>query len=167
MITAVRRTEGARPGVQVLPRRRRTSLSLIQLRPEGFGAQHAQPAAQVTLPSLLMVSRDLTKVLNDCYPAEAETRDYLEQLGTLSVASAPIMTPAQPSSLRSDDCLSRRCEIVIVIIRLAVIRASRDRAPAVLFSAVADIDPPTGIPRNTPAITFAAPCPMKSRDASG
>jgi hypothetical protein len=35
-----------------------------------------------------MVSRDLTKVLNDCYPAEAETRDYLEQLGTLSAVPA-------------------------------------------------------------------------------
>jgi hypothetical protein len=40
------------------------------------------------LPSLLMVSRDLTKVLNDCYPAEAETWDYLERLGTLSAAPA-------------------------------------------------------------------------------
>ena len=36
-----------------------------------------------------------------------------------------------------------------------------------MFSAVADMDPPTGIPRNTPAITFATPCPMKSRDACG
>jgi hypothetical protein len=41
-----------------------------------------------SLPSLLMVSRDLTKVLNEVYPAEAETRDYLEQLGTLSTVPA-------------------------------------------------------------------------------
>ena len=43
----------------------------------------------------------------------------------------------------------------------------RDRAPAALFSEVADMDPPTGMPRKIPAITFAAPWPMKSRDASG
>ena len=41
-----------------------------------------------SLPSLLMVSRDLTKVLDDRYPAEAETRDYLERLGTLSAIPA-------------------------------------------------------------------------------
>jgi hypothetical protein len=35
-----------------------------------------------------MVSRDLTKVLNDCYPADTETRDYLEQLATLSAVPA-------------------------------------------------------------------------------
>ena len=41
-----------------------------------------------SLPSLLMVSRDLTKVLHDRYPAEAGTRDYLERLGTLSAVPA-------------------------------------------------------------------------------
>jgi hypothetical protein len=39
----------------------------------------------------LMVSRDLTKVLNERYSAEAETRDYLDQLGEL----APV--PSRPS----------------------------------------------------------------------
>ena len=49
-----------------------------------------------SLPSLLMVSRDLTKVLNDRYPAEAETRNYLERLSTLSAVPA---VSAQLSSL--------------------------------------------------------------------
>ena len=40
----------------------------------------------------------------------------------------------------------------------------RDRAPATLFRADAETDPPTGIPWNTPAATFATPCPVKSRD---
>jgi hypothetical protein len=31
-----------------------------------------------------MVSRDLTKVLNDRYPKEAQTRNYLDQLTALS-----------------------------------------------------------------------------------
>jgi hypothetical protein len=31
-----------------------------------------------------MVSRDLTKVLNDRYPAEAGTREYLDHLHVLS-----------------------------------------------------------------------------------
>jgi len=35
-----------------------------------------------------MVSRDLTKVLHDHYPAETETRDYLDQLATLSAVPA-------------------------------------------------------------------------------
>lgn len=31
-----------------------------------------------------MVSRDLTKVLNDRYPDETQTRDYLDELATLT-----------------------------------------------------------------------------------
>ena len=37
-----------------------------------------------SLPSLLMASRDLTMVLNDRYPDEAGTREYLDQLHILS-----------------------------------------------------------------------------------
>jgi hypothetical protein len=40
-----------------------------------------------SLPSLLMASRDLIRVLNDRYPAEAGTKKYLDQLHTLSEAS--------------------------------------------------------------------------------
>jgi hypothetical protein len=35
-----------------------------------------------------MVTRDLTKVLNDQYPAETETRDYLDELATLTAIPA-------------------------------------------------------------------------------
>ena len=31
-----------------------------------------------------MVTRDLTKVLNDQYPAETQTRDYLDQITALT-----------------------------------------------------------------------------------
>jgi hypothetical protein len=41
-----------------------------------------------SLPSLLMVRRDLTKVLKEPYPAETETRDYLDQLATLTASPA-------------------------------------------------------------------------------
>lgn len=37
-----------------------------------------------SIPSLLMVSRDLTKVLKDRYPSESQTHDYLDQLTVLS-----------------------------------------------------------------------------------
>jgi hypothetical protein len=40
-----------------------------------------------SLPSLLMASRDLTRVLNNRYPAETGTRKYLDQLHALSEAS--------------------------------------------------------------------------------
>ena len=36
-------------------------------------------APRKSLPSLLMVSRDLTKALNDQYPNEAETQAHLDQ----------------------------------------------------------------------------------------
>ena len=42
-----------------------------------------------SLPSLLMVSRDLTKVLNERYSTETETRDYLDQLAALTAVPAP------------------------------------------------------------------------------
>jgi hypothetical protein len=40
-----------------------------------------------SLPSLLMASRDLTKILTDRYPTEPGTKHYLDQLHTLSEAS--------------------------------------------------------------------------------
>jgi hypothetical protein len=36
-----------------------------------------------SLPSLLMASRDLTRVLTDLYPAEASTRQYVDHLHVL------------------------------------------------------------------------------------
>ena len=48
-----------------------------------YGA-HALNAPRKSLPSLLMVSRDLTRVLNDQYPKEPETQAYLDQLHALS-----------------------------------------------------------------------------------
>jgi hypothetical protein len=36
-----------------------------------------------------MVSRDLTKVLNERYPAEAETQDYMDRLAALTAVPAP------------------------------------------------------------------------------
>ena len=44
----------------------------------------ALTASRESLPSLLMVSRDLTRVLNDQYPKEIETQTYLDRLHTLS-----------------------------------------------------------------------------------
>jgi hypothetical protein len=40
-----------------------------------------------SLPSLIMVSRDLTRVLNERYPQEQATADYLEELSTFSQMS--------------------------------------------------------------------------------
>ena len=39
-----------------------------------------------SLPSLLMLSRDLTKVLKDRYSGETQTQDYLDQLTSLTHA---------------------------------------------------------------------------------
>ena len=50
--------------------------------------QRALNGDRKSLPSLLMVTRDLTKVLNDQYPAETKTRDYLDQLATLAAVPA-------------------------------------------------------------------------------
>jgi hypothetical protein len=49
--------------------------------------EHALNGQRKSLPSLLMVSRDLTRVLNDRYPAEAGTRRYLDQLAALAEVS--------------------------------------------------------------------------------
>jgi tetratricopeptide (TPR) repeat protein len=46
--------------------------------------ERALAAPRKSLPSLLMVSRDLTRVLNDQYPKEPETQAYLDQLHALS-----------------------------------------------------------------------------------
>ena len=46
--------------------------------------ERALTAPRKSLPSLLMVSRDLTRVLNDQHPNEPETQAYLDRLHTLS-----------------------------------------------------------------------------------
>jgi hypothetical protein len=46
--------------------------------------EHALSGQRRSLPSLLMASRDLTKVLNERYPSAAGTRQYLDQLHALS-----------------------------------------------------------------------------------
>jgi hypothetical protein len=46
--------------------------------------ERALTAPRKSLPSLLMVSRDLTRVLNDQYPDEPETQAYRDQLHALS-----------------------------------------------------------------------------------
>ena len=46
--------------------------------------ERALSAPRKSLPSLLMVSRDLTRVLNDQYPNEPEAQAYLDQLHALT-----------------------------------------------------------------------------------
>ena len=43
-----------------------------------------------SLPSLLMVSRDLTRVLRERYPSERATQTYLRELQAISQADAPV-----------------------------------------------------------------------------
>ena len=50
----------------------------------GGQALHGQ---RKSLPSLLMASRDLTRVLNERFPTATGTRQYLDQLHALSDAS--------------------------------------------------------------------------------
>ena len=40
-----------------------------------------------SLPTLLMASRDLTKILNDRYSAESKTRNYLDQVNAYRLNS--------------------------------------------------------------------------------
>ena len=49
-----------------------------------------------SLPSLIMVSRDLTRVLKDRYPNESATTTYLEELSTVG-RSLDLSRSARPS----------------------------------------------------------------------
>ena len=51
-----------------------------------YGKQ-ALTGKRKSLSSLLMVSRDLTRVLHDQYPTESETQQYMEQLREMSEQS--------------------------------------------------------------------------------
>ena len=71
----------------------RITLSVIRAREGDLeGAvdqgQRALNGDRKSMPSLLMVTRDLTKVLNDQYPDETKTREYLDQLATLTAVPA-------------------------------------------------------------------------------
>jgi hypothetical protein len=46
-----------------------------------------------SLPSLIMVSRDLTRVLNERYPYEQATAEYLEELTTVSQMAELVRSP--------------------------------------------------------------------------
>ena len=71
----------------------RITLSVVRAREGDLDSavdqgQRALNGDRKSLPSLLMVTRDLTKVLNDQYPAETETRDYLDELAMLTATPA-------------------------------------------------------------------------------
>ncbi len=59
-----------------------------------YGEDAINENSRKSLPSLLMVSRDLVRVLNDRYPNEASAEEYHDHLLALSKASltAPFMT---------------------------------------------------------------------------
>jgi hypothetical protein len=46
--------------------------------------EHALSNNRKSLPSLIMVSRDLTRVLKDRYPNEPVAKSYLDELSTIS-----------------------------------------------------------------------------------
>ena len=62
----------------------------------------------------------------------------------------------------SPDAASTR----IAMTPAAMNRASRVRAPEAATMTEVDIEPPTGIPRNSPDTRLPVPCPMKLREAS-
>ena len=71
----------------------RTTLGVVASRQGDLerAVDHGERALQgqrKSLPSLLMVSRDLTRVLKDRYPAESATESYLEQLHALTQGAA-------------------------------------------------------------------------------
>lgn len=75
--------------------RRRVTLGVVAVRQGDLEqAIHyggcALSAPRKSLPSLFMVSRDLTTVLNDQYPNEFETQAYLDQLHALGRLWLPI-----------------------------------------------------------------------------
>jgi hypothetical protein len=49
--------------------------------------EHALVSSRKSLPSLVMASRELTRVLKDRYPAEPSTNAYLEQLQAVNHAA--------------------------------------------------------------------------------
>lgn len=70
----------------------RITLGVVAARQGDLGeaisqGERALNGQRKSLPSLLMVSRDLTRVLNDRYPAEIGTRQYLDQLTALAEVS--------------------------------------------------------------------------------
>jgi len=61
--------------------------------------ERALSAPRKSLPSLLMVSRDLTRVLNDRYPDEPATQAYLDQIHALSALTGTgLYRPADSGS---------------------------------------------------------------------
>ena len=54
--------------------------------------ERALTAPRKSLPSLLMVSRDLTRVLRERYPSERATQTYLREIQNISPAAGPSET---------------------------------------------------------------------------
>jgi hypothetical protein len=83
---------GGRERAPVRTAEARITLGVVRAREGGLdGAvslgMRALEGDRKSLPSLLVVSRDLTKVLNDRYSGQTQTQDYLDQLTSLANAS--------------------------------------------------------------------------------
>jgi hypothetical protein len=64
--------------------------------------RRALPNERKSLPSLIMVSRDLTRVLKDRYPNEPVTKSYLDELSTIS-RSPELTRPAKAGDTSQPD----------------------------------------------------------------
>ena len=56
-------------------------------------AEQALSGQRRSLPSLLMASRDLTRVLRERYPAERATQAYLQELQVIPQEHRPLPSP--------------------------------------------------------------------------
>jgi hypothetical protein len=86
---------------------------------------HALGAPRKSLPSLLMFSRDLTKVLNDQYPNESETQAYLDQLHALSSLGLPTSDYQLLIWVRPRPALVRRCHAQETVLRHRLVALGR------------------------------------------
>lgn len=74
------------------------------------GCGHREDRWPEVNASFLMVSRDLTKILNDRYSCEAEAQNYFEQLNALT--STPSIT-AKSRQLASSLPSITRCDLLM------------------------------------------------------
>lgn len=110
------------------------------------------------------VSRNVTDITTACV---GPVRHTITAWSSVKVRSPITISNAARAGIAMCPATPPSARIVTVITTAAVRFATRPRPPAATTSDVADIDPPTGMPRNSPETMLATPWPLKSRDGSG
>ena len=145
-------------------RLQRTSFTRFDWRATNRITEMATPASTAYCIGTSRVSRKVTDITTAWV---RPVRHTMTARSTLNVRIPITISSAARAGIAMNPAARPKARMVTTMTTDAVRFATRPRPPAATTREVADIDPPTGMPWNSPEARLATPWPTKSREGLG